>query len=161
MHENAHKTRAARRPEGAAGDLLANRRAAFALWGLPTVALVVAIGLEGAAKGALWTVALAWLGIACLWNAWRSGRRHCYLTGPYFLALAAVAALYGSGLLPLGERGWMLIGTALGAGALLLIHLPERRWGKYIRRTDEGTQERAPPPPLTVRPDITDSRNHP
>jgi len=46
------------------------------------------------------------MGVACLLNALRCGRTHCYVTGPFFLILAGVALLYRIGILPLGARGW-------------------------------------------------------
>ena len=43
----------------------------------------------------VWTPALAVMGIACVANAARCGRLHCYITGPVFLMGAALAALRG------------------------------------------------------------------
>ncbi len=35
-------------------------------------------------------------------NALRCGRLHCYITGPFFVAMAIVTLLYGLGAVPLG-----------------------------------------------------------
>ena len=43
-----------------------------------------------------WPVAFTWMGIACVFNATRCGRMHCYFTGPFFLLLAAVSAAHRS-----------------------------------------------------------------
>jgi hypothetical protein len=44
--------------------------------------------------------------VACLLNARRCARTHCYLTGPFFLILAGIALLYDIGNLSLGATGW-------------------------------------------------------
>lgn len=66
--------------------------------------------------------------VACLVNAARCHRLHCYLTGPYFLLLALGAAIaYG---LDTGNahhsREWLLLSLGI---APLLIWLPERLSG--------------------------------
>ena len=74
------------------------------------------------------------MGIACVANAVRCGRLHCYLTGPFFLALALVTLLYGLGVLPLGRNGWNWISLTILAGAIVLWCLPELLLGKYRER---------------------------
>lgn len=78
-----------------------------------------------------WTGSLVVMGGACLINARRCGRLHCYFTGPLFLALAAASLLHGTGLVPLGPRGWEYIGGALAIGGVSLYFLPEWLWGRY------------------------------
>jgi len=118
---------------------LATRRIGFVLWGVPILALVftavVHIGLLS--RTLVWTVSLAWLGAACLANAWRSRRVHCHITGPFFLLLAASSLLHGLGILPLRPRGWLLIGAILGVGTPLLTFVPEWLGGKYAA-SDRG-----------------------
>ena len=125
--------------EGAPTDL-ATRKVAALLWGVPCAALVVASFVEFSptARTSVWTVALLWAGAACLLNAWRSGRVHCHLTGPFFIALAALAFLHGSGLLSLGPRGWALLGVVLLVGTPLLTFVPERIWGNYSKGGRRG-----------------------
>jgi hypothetical protein len=71
------------------------------------------------------------MGIACVVNALRCGRVHCYLTGPFFLLVALIALLYGLGILHLGKNGWNLIGLVTLIGAIALWCLPEMFLGKY------------------------------
>jgi len=71
------------------------------------------------------------MGIGCVANAVRCGRVHCYVTGPFFLVMAAVALLYGFGAFALGKQGWNLLGAVALVGALVLIYLPERLFGTY------------------------------
>ena len=114
-------------------DILSSRRRIFILYWLPASAIIVA-GLPAFSTGwrtAVWTVALATMGMACIVNALRCGRVHCYLTGPFFLVMALVALSYGLGILRLGGNGWNLLGLITLIGALALWYLPEMFLGKY------------------------------
>ena len=102
------------------------------LWGLP----VMALGASGALLPAhalvfVWPPAIALMGAACLLNARRCGRVHCYATGPFLLIVAALALLYGIGVLPLGPHGWSLLSEVLLVGALVLCCVPEWLFGRY------------------------------
>ncbi len=72
------------------------------------------------------------MGAACLLNASRCGRMHCYFTGPFFLAMVAASLLHGRDVVSFGGWGWL--GGVLLAGGVGLTYLPERIWGKYARR---------------------------
>src|SRR3989442_15948432 len=49
---------------------------------------------RGAVVGdSIWTLAFTVMGIACVVNAVRCGRVHCYFTGPFLLLLAAASLL--------------------------------------------------------------------
>ena len=67
-------------------------------------------------------------------NAFRCGRLHCFITGPFFLAAALASVLHGTGLVSFGPQGWTWIGRAAGVGGVVLTFLPEWIWGRYIRR---------------------------
>ena len=87
----------------------------------------------------IWPVLLTFMGGACLYNARYCGRLHCYITGPFFLLLAAVALLYGLGWLPLGSNGWTWLANLLILGSIVLTFVPERIFGKYVgRSTSQG-----------------------
>ncbi len=113
-------------------DWTRDRRGGLLGWGLP-VGVMVASGFFDV-RAVLWPVALLWMGAACLVNARRCGRMHCFFTGPFFLAMAALALLVGLEIVSLGGRGWAWIGGATLAGAVLLYYAPERVWGKYAAR---------------------------
>ncbi len=118
-------------------DLSANKVTVLMLWGPPIVALIATAFVD---VGRLWltaifTVSLLWMGLACLVNAARCGRRHCYITGPFSLLLAAVSLLHGLEIVPLGPYGWNGIGITLLVGAIILTYLPEKILGKYVDRT--------------------------
>ena len=113
-------------------DWVASSRAYIIAWGIPTAALVLGILLPTPARTIIWSTALIWMGAACILNALRCGRLHCYLTGPFFLLMAAATLLHGFEFLWLGPNGWLWLGlTLVVVGGGLLWYLPERLWGKY------------------------------
>jgi hypothetical protein len=114
-------------------DMLSNPLLAFALFWLPAIAIVIAGNhrVGGGWRTAVWTVALGIMGTACLANAVRCGRVHCYVTGPFLLIMAVVTLLYGLGVLPLGRHGWNAIGITILIGSIALCCLPELFLGKY------------------------------
>jgi hypothetical protein len=117
-------------------DLLSDRRFEIAIYWLPAAALIASGSLHigQAWRTVIWTVALTIMGVGCLANAVRCGRVHCYFTGPFFLAMAAIALLYGLGVLSIGHHGWGIIGLAVLIGAVLLCWLPEAALGRYRER---------------------------
>jgi hypothetical protein len=102
------------------------------VWGLPLAMLLLSARIGGRFQLIAWPALLGWMGTACLLNAWRCRRRHCYITGPYFLLLALISLLYGLGILPLGARGWSNISVALVVGGAFLLYVPERLFGRYV-----------------------------
>ena len=115
-----------------AEDWARSRKGKLLGWGLP-MAVIVAAGVLHV-EAALWPVALLWMGAACLVNARRCGRMHCFFTGPFFVAMAAMALLLGLEIVSLGGDGWSWIGVGTLAGAVFLFYLPERLWGRYAAR---------------------------
>ena len=125
-------------------DLARNPGAFPLLWLLPIGVILVTGQLAGGGwlMTAAWTASLLVMGGACLVNARRCGRTHCYFTGPFFLVMAAVSLTYGLNLLPLGPRGWSYIGAVLVLGGVVLCVVPERLWGRYRRTIDETKDNR-------------------
>ena len=83
----------------------------------------------------LWPLMLTFMGVACLLNAHRCGRVHCYATGPFFLLLAAIALLQDLGATPLGRDGWSRLSLILGIGTVLLVCGSELIFGHYRPRS--------------------------
>lgn len=117
-------------------DILSGRLRVFLLYWLPAIAIVVAgvPVISSSWRTVVWTVALSTMGVACIVNALRCGRVHCYLTGPFFLLMALIALSYGLGMLHLGGKGWNLLGLMTLIGAIVLWCLPEMLLGKYRKR---------------------------
>ena len=125
-------------------DILSSPWRAFAVFWLPAIAIVVAgcSGFSSIGRTIVWTVALGTMGAACIANALRCGRVHCYITGPFFLVMALVTLLYGVGVVSLGRNGWNLIGLTILVGTIVLWCLPEMFLGKYRKGHDEDGNQR-------------------
>ena len=118
----------------ASRDWVARRRTLALGWGLPSAALVCSLFVESPWRAWIWVPSLFWMGGACLVNAIRCGRTHCYFTGPFFLLMACVTLFYGLGLLALGPRAWIWLGLGLLAGTTGLWWGAERLWGRFVPR---------------------------
>ena len=117
-------------------DILANPWLALAFFGLPAIAMVVA-GRADVGEGwrtVVWVAALGTMGAACVGNAVRCGRLHCYITGPFFLLMSMLTLLLGLGVLRLGRNAWSVIGWTILAGSAVLCCVPELLFGKYRSR---------------------------
>ena len=79
---------------------LARGWSAVLLWGVPVIALVVGSYFPRA-RLVLWLPALLVMGVACLRNAARCGRVHCYMTGPLSLLAAVYVTLSAFHLVPM------------------------------------------------------------
>ena len=124
-----------------AKDLTRGRLSPALLWELPIVAIVIGGFLD--LEIVLWPPALIAMGVACLANAIRCQRMHCYFTGPWFLVLAALSLLHGLDVVPLGNEGWRWLGIATGIGGIALYYLPERLLGKYAATHRRGLKRRS------------------
>jgi len=109
------------------------------LWVVPIVILGVSAGFGGWYAAVAWPPLLVFMGVACLVNARRCGRLHCFVTGPYFLLLAVVSLLYDTGIMPLGAGGWQWLSSALLVGTCVLVCVPEWLFGKYVMRKPRST----------------------
>lgn len=72
--------------------------------------------------------ALVIVGTACVMNALRCGRVHCYI--PFFLVMALVTLQGGLGVVSLGRKGRIAIELTILVGAVALIYRPEILLGK-------------------------------
>lgn len=102
---------------------------AVLLWGTPVVALVAGLHFPPA-RLALWLPALLVIAVACLQNAARCGRVHCYLTGPFFLLAALYVALSAFHLVSMQPGIFLNIILAVA----VLACLAEIPFGKYRKR---------------------------
>ncbi|MGH9646291.1 MAG: hypothetical protein ACRD4E_05680 [Bryobacteraceae bacterium] len=86
----------------------------------------------GAAPAFIWAAAFAWMGAACLLNARRCHRLHCYFSGPILLGATLIAGLIGFGIVPFGRHGLDIL-TWITFGLVLLTFVPELIFGRYAR----------------------------
>ncbi len=115
-------------------DLTRRKVQRLVLWQLPLIVFVAGSFVGTVWHTILWTTALTVAGTACIVNAARCGRLHCYFTGPFFLLGAIVTFTYGLGVLPLGPGRWGAIGLIVALGSCFLFFVPEWRWGKFVTR---------------------------
>lgn len=113
-------------------DLLSSRWAAWVLWGGPWLLILIGEFTGTVARTVLWTAGFSIAGAACLVNARRCGRRHCFYTGPLYLLVALASLLFGLHLLPLGRNGWSWILAVALAGTLFFCCVLEALRGKYV-----------------------------
>jgi hypothetical protein len=115
-------------------DWAGSRLVLALVWGLPAAAMLLALLLEPGLRAVVWIAMLVWMGLACLANARRCGRTHCRYTGPFFLAMAGLVAVYAVGALPLGNQPWLVLGTLVVVGNALIWWGSERLLGTHLRR---------------------------
>jgi hypothetical protein len=107
--------------EACARNDLVERNVSWLCWRLPLLIFVVGFFLTSPARSLLWAPAFLVAGGACVVNARRCGRFHCYITGPLYL-LAAVATVAGA---PWGWIAFSVVGGTMAAYAM------EHVRGKY------------------------------
>ena len=117
-------------------DWLHDKSVSSLLWGLPPLVMAVTafIDLGSTLRAVAWSGSLLVMSGGCFANAARCGRLHCYFTGPFFLFMAAIAAIHGFEVVPFGTSGWLWIGATTIVGAFSLTYAPERISGKYAKR---------------------------
>ena len=107
------------------------------LIGGPAFWLAALVTLAALTLWAFWHVGGLWLGagVLLMWsvfsavNALRCGRVHSIITAPVYLLGAAAMGLNAVGVMD--ARTWLPWGLASG---LVLAHLAERPFGRYLRR---------------------------
>ena len=112
-------------------DWFARPPSAFLLWCLP-----LAIGFAGIAfapiriAAIVWTACFVWMGTACVLNARRCHRLHCYISGPVFFLGAVATGLLAAGLLALGPHAVTNV-VSITLVLAILSFVPELVWRRY------------------------------
>jgi hypothetical protein len=91
--------------------------------------MLVAFFLSVPVRAVVWTVALIWMGSACILNAKQCGRTHCRYTGPYYLAM--IVPVIALGIIASGTYAWIALGVVIIGGSKLIWWATERAWGKF------------------------------
>lgn len=116
-------------------DLSARRESFVALWLAPLAlaGLITVIPPDSTwVAPAAWGAAFAWMGAACLVNARRCGRVHCYFSGPILLIGAVLAAALAVRVIDFGPNDLTAI-VAATLGLAALTYGLEWVWGRYRR----------------------------
>jgi hypothetical protein len=130
-------------------DWVGDWRKLAAVWGLPAAAMVAAAYADPLTRTVVWTVALVWMGGACLANAWRCNRTHCRYTGPFFLVMAALVVADAAGALPLGLHGWAILGGTVAVGNAIIWGVSKRIFGRYWVEWPVDAYIRGTKPPIS------------
>jgi hypothetical protein len=112
-------------------DLLGSRWAMWLLWIAPWILIIGSSHTANTTHTVVWASSFTVGGAACIVNARRCGRVHCFYTGPLYLLAALASLLYGLHVLPLGQHGWDWIIDTTAALSLLACCGLERLLGKY------------------------------
>jgi hypothetical protein len=110
-------------------DWVASTSSNLVAWWFPHAAMLAGLFAPTPIRAAVWTVALLWMGVACIANSKRCGRTHCRYTGPYYLAMIVpvlVLAVISSGIYE-----WIALGVIIVGGSGLIWWETERAWGKF------------------------------
>ena len=112
-------------------DWLGNARASLLAWWLPQAAVIAGLVVTVPVRTAVWVGALVWMGAACLFNARRSGRTHCWITGPYYIAMVGPVLALGTGTVAAGLYAWIACALLILVGDKIIWWATERAWGIY------------------------------
>lgn len=106
----------------------------FVSWGIPLLAMatVNVLRLPGTLGPDTIIGSFAWIGVACLTNALRCSRVHCWFTGPWCLMTAAVLLGISLRAPVLAQLPFSWLANIGGVGALILWLVPELFLGKYF-----------------------------
>ena len=115
----------------ASRDWLASPRSNLLAWWIPQAAILAGLFAPTLFRAVIWTIALIWMGTACILNARQCGRTHCRYTGPFYLAMIAPALVLGSDIASAGIYGWIVLGVIIVGGSKLIWWATERAWGKF------------------------------
>jgi hypothetical protein len=112
-------------------DWLGSKASSALAWWFPHAAILAALFAPTPLRVVIWTIALIWMGAACILNARQCGRTHCRYTGPYYLMMIAPVLVLGSGMVSTGMYGWIVLGVIIVGGSKLIWWATERAWGKF------------------------------
>jgi hypothetical protein len=113
------------------GDWVGSKGSSALAWWIPHAAILGALFVPTPLRVVIWTIALIWMGAACILNARQCGRTHCRYTGPYYLVMIAPVLALGSGMVSTGMYGWIVLGVIIVGGSKLIWWATERAWGKF------------------------------
>ena len=116
---------------GTSGDWLSSWHTSLVAWWIPQAAVLAGLLVPVPIRAVLWTIALIWMGAACILNARRCGRTHCRYTGPYYLAMIAPVLVLASGIVTVDFYGWLVLAVLILAGSKIIWWATERAWGKF------------------------------
>jgi len=119
-----------------AADLTGFPMKQWLLWRLP-LGLALVGWLAGPRRWFIWSVALLWMGTACVINAKRCRRVHCTFTGPLYALLGLAALARATGWVGI-TAGWL---WALAVGGTMVAFTPEWLGRRYWSSAETGSKD--------------------
>ena len=116
-------------PAQTSRDWLGSVHTSLLAWWVPKAAIVAGLLWPVPIRAVSWTIALIWIGTACILNARRCNRTHCRYTGPYYLVM--IVPVLALALTSAGTYAWMLLAALILGGSWLIWWATERAWGKF------------------------------
>jgi hypothetical protein len=110
-------------------DWLASTSSSLLAWWIPHAAMLGGLFASTPVRAIIWTLALVWMGTACILNSKRCGRTHCRYTGPYYLIM--IVPVLAFGLASFGIYQWIALGVLIVVGSKLIWWASERAWGRF------------------------------
>jgi hypothetical protein len=117
--------------EQRSNDWLSRTHLNLLAWWVPKVAIIVTLFVAVPFRAMVWTVALLWMGTACVLNARRCGRTHCRFTGPYYLAMILPVLVLGFDQISASIYAWLALGLLIICGGWIIWWVTEQVWGRY------------------------------
>jgi hypothetical protein len=118
--------------EQRSNDWLANAHTNLVAWWLPKSAIIAGLFAAVPLRAAVWTVALLWMGVACILIARRCGRTHCRYTGrPYYLAMILPVLILTFDLISASIYTWLALALVIICGGWIIWWTTEQLWGRY------------------------------
>ena len=108
----------------ASRDWLASTSSNVLAWWIPHAALLVGLFMPSPFRVVLWTIALLWMGTACILNARRCGHTHCRYTRPFYLAM--VVPVLALGFISSDIYEWSTLAVFIVGGSKMSLYGPER-----------------------------------
>jgi len=112
-------------------DWVGNARTNILAWWIPKSAILIALFAPVPVRAAVWSVALVWMGVACILNVRRCGRTHCRYTGPFYLAMIVPVSFLASGIVSANLYGWLALALFILPGGWIIWWATEQVWGKF------------------------------
>ena len=114
-------------------DWLGSRGSSVLAWWIPHAAILAGLFVPTPIRVVVWTIALIWMGAACILNARQCGRTHCRYTGPYYLAMIAPVLVLASGVTSADIYRWLSLAILILGGSMIIWWATETAWGKFSR----------------------------
>jgi hypothetical protein len=110
-------------------DWLSGQSTSLVAWWIPQASILASLFAAAPVRAAIWAIALAWMGTACILNARRCQRTHCRFTGPFYLAMILPVLALSS--VSTNDMWWLVLGALILVGDKLIWWASERAWGKF------------------------------